>query len=69
MLLFKKEKQVIEYILKHLDLVEDSLKTGIKTIESDKTITNNYVDDHLRIGLDSLKELKEEGHSVKHLRF
>ena len=33
MLLFKKEKQVIEYILKHLDLVEDSLKTGIKTIE------------------------------------
>ncbi len=34
MLLFKKEKQVIEYILKHLDLVEDSLKTGIKTIEN-----------------------------------
>ena len=33
MLLFKKEKQVIEFILKHLDLVEDSLKTGIKTIE------------------------------------
>ena len=34
MLLFKKEKQVIEYILKHLDLVEDSLKTGIKTIDN-----------------------------------
>ena len=33
MLLFKKEKQVIEYILKHLDLVVESLKTGIKTIE------------------------------------
>ena len=32
-MLFKKEKEVIEYILKHLDLVEDSLKTGIKTIE------------------------------------
>jgi predicted phosphate transport protein (TIGR00153 family) len=30
---FKKEKEVIEYILKHLGLVEDSLKTGIKTIE------------------------------------
>ncbi len=33
MLLFKKEKQVIELILRHLELVEDSLKTGIKTIE------------------------------------
>jgi hypothetical protein len=32
-LLFKKEKEVIELILKHLDLVEDSLKTGIQTIE------------------------------------
>ncbi|MBW2428615.1 MAG: DUF47 domain-containing protein [Deltaproteobacteria bacterium] len=40
MLLFKKEKQVIEYILKHLDLVEDSLKTGIKTIE-------NYLEDNI----------------------
>jgi AMP nucleosidase len=45
------------------------ISTGVKTIESDKTVTNNYVDDHLRIGLDSLKELMEEGHSVKHLRF
>jgi AMP nucleosidase len=52
-------------------LVSDQpmISAGIKTIESDKTVTNNYVDDHLRIGLDSLKELKEEGHSVKHLRF
>jgi len=39
MLLFKKEKQVIEFILKHLDLVEDSLKTGIETIE--KYLENN----------------------------
>ena len=52
-------------------LVSDQpmISAGIKTIESDITVTNNYVDDHLRIGLDSLKELKEEGHSVKHLRF
>ncbi len=33
MLLFKKEKKVIEHILKHLDLVEETLKTGIRTIE------------------------------------
>ncbi|MGD8258725.1 MAG: DUF47 family protein [Desulfobacterales bacterium] len=34
MMLFKKEKEVIELILKHLDSAEESLKTGIKTIES-----------------------------------
>jgi predicted phosphate transport protein (TIGR00153 family) len=32
-LLFKKEKEVIELILKHLDAVEESLQSGIKTIE------------------------------------
>ena len=37
---FKKEKEVIELILKHLDLVEDSIKTGIRTIEF-------YLDDNI----------------------
>jgi len=37
---FKKEKEVIELILKHLGLVEDSIKTGIRTIEF-------YLDDNI----------------------
>jgi len=37
---FKKEKEVIELVLKHLELVEDSLKTGIRTIEF-------YLDDNI----------------------
>ena len=37
---FKKEKEVIELILKHLDLVEDSIKTGLRTIEL-------YLDDNI----------------------
>jgi hypothetical protein len=37
---FKKEKEVIELILKHLELVEDSIKTGIRTIEL-------YLDDNI----------------------
>jgi AMP nucleosidase len=45
------------------------IQTGIKTEESDQRITGQYVDDHLHIGIDALKELKEDGHSVKHLRF
>ena len=34
MILFKKEKEVIELILKHLDLAVSSLKTGLETIET-----------------------------------
>ena len=40
MIFFKKEKEVIELILKHLNLVEDTLKTGIRTIEV-------YLDDNI----------------------
>lgn len=52
-------------------LVSDQpmISSGIKTQESDNSVTNKFVDEHLLIGIDSLKELKEEGHSVKHLRF
>ncbi len=52
-------------------LVSDQpmISSGIKTQESDNSVTDKFVDEHLLIGIDSLKELKEEGHSVKHLRF
>ena len=33
MILFKKEKEVVELILKHLDVIEDVIKSGLKTIE------------------------------------
>lgn len=52
-------------------LVSDQpmISSGIKTQESDNTVTLKYVDEHLLIGIDALKELKAGGHSVKHLRF
>ena len=52
-------------------LVSDQPMTpsGIKTTESDKNVTQNYLDMHLRIGIDSLKELINNGQTVKHLRF
>ena len=40
MALFKKEKEVIELILKHLNLIVESLKSGLKTIEF-------YLDDNI----------------------
>lgn len=52
-------------------LVSDQpmISTGIKTRESDKLVTNLFVEDHIKIGIESLKELKNYGQSVKHLRF
>jgi len=42
---------------------------GIKTAESDKTVDAKYVSDHIRIGIDSLKQLINKGLTVKHLQF
>ncbi len=42
---------------------------GVKTIESDLAVSKNYVDNHIRIGIDSLKQLINNGHTVKHLKF
>lgn len=52
-------------------LVSDQpmISAGVKTSESDKVVTQNYVDEHLKIGIDSLNELINNGLTVKHLRF
>jgi AMP nucleosidase len=42
---------------------------GIKTARSDKKVTREFLDMHLRIGIDALKELINNGLTVKHLRF
>ncbi|HUQ65621.1 MAG TPA: AMP nucleosidase [Flavitalea sp.] len=42
---------------------------GVKTEESDRIITDKYVETHIRIGIDSLKQLINDGMTVRHLRF
>jgi AMP nucleosidase len=42
---------------------------GVKTENSDLKVTENFVHDHLKIGIESLQELQNKGVSVKHLRF
>jgi AMP nucleosidase len=42
---------------------------GIKTSESDKKVTQDFAGLHLRIGIDSLKEIINDGLTVKHLHF
>lgn len=52
-------------------LVSDNpmIPEGVKTEESDKKVTQDYVDAHLDIGIDALRELRDSGDSVKHLKF
>lgn len=45
------------------------ISSGIKTEASDSRVTNDFVETHLRIGIESLREIKDNGVSVKHLRF
>ena len=52
-------------------LVSDQPMTpeGVKTAESDRRIDAKFVDDHIRIGIASLKQLINRGVTVKHLHF
>src|SRR5215210_1409272 len=52
-------------------LVSDQpmIPEGVKTEESDKKITELFVERHIRIGIDSLKQLINGGSTVRHLRF
>lgn len=52
-------------------LVSDQPMTpeGVKTAESDARVTKEYVELHLKIAIDSLKQLINNGHTVRHLKF
>lgn len=52
-------------------LVSDQpmISAGVKTDKSDRIVTQKFVESHVRIGIDSLIELRDQGESVKHLRF
>jgi len=42
---------------------------GVKTDKSDVTVTKSYVETHIKIGIDALKQLINNGLTVKHLKF
>jgi len=42
---------------------------GVKTEERDQEVTVRFAETHLKIGIDSVKEIRDQRRSVKHLRF
>jgi AMP nucleosidase len=52
-------------------LVSDQpmIPEGVKTEASDLVVTANYVENHIKVGIEALKLIRRHGKSVKHLRF
>jgi AMP nucleosidase len=52
-------------------LVSDQpmISSGIKTESSDHSVTQKFAEHHLKIGIDALLQLKNNGLTIKHLRF
>jgi AMP nucleosidase len=42
---------------------------GVKTEKSDRLVTESFVKEHVEIGINSLLEIKNNGTSVRHLKF
>jgi hypothetical protein len=42
---------------------------GVKTEASDQVVTANYVERHIKIGIEALRLVRRRSRSVKHLRF
>jgi AMP nucleosidase len=52
-------------------LVSDQpmIPEGVKTAESDVKVSATFVNNHINIGIDSLKQIMNNAQTVKHLRF
>ena len=52
-------------------LVSDQpmIPEGVKTEESDKLVTQQFVEDHVNIGIDALQMLIDKKKTVKHLKY
>lgn len=52
-------------------LVSDQpmIPEGVKTSKGDEKVTKSFSETHLKIGIDSLKQLINDGLTVKHLKF
>jgi AMP nucleosidase len=52
-------------------LVSDTpmIPEGVKTEAADAQVTSQYVDMHIKIGMESLRQIMNNGKTIKHLRF
>jgi len=51
------------------DVYKRQIADGVKTEKSDEKVSENFVSNHISIGIQALLEIKSNGTSVKHLKF
>ena len=44
-------------------------ENGVKTRESDKKVTQSFVEEHVLLGIDSLRQMIEKKKTIRHIRF
>jgi AMP nucleosidase len=42
---------------------------GVKTEEFDKSVTEKYVDLHLKLGIESMTDIGDKGEQIRHFRY
>jgi AMP nucleosidase len=42
---------------------------GVKTEESDKKVTQNFVELHLQLGIEAMTEIGSKGEKIKHFQY
>ena len=52
-------------------LVSDQpmIASGVKTQKIDENVNKKYIEQHIQIGFESLMEIKNNGESIKHLKY
>ena len=52
-------------------LVSDTPMTpeGVKTQKSDKVVTKKFVEMHLQIGIESMRDIGDQGETIKHFSY
>ena len=73
--IWEHDEEFKEYLKKTramaVDMVSDQpmIPEGVKTDKSDNLVTQNYVTEHVEIGIASLRMIIDEKKTVKHLKF
>ena len=44
-------------------------ESGVKTMESDRQVTKQYVGEHVILGIEALKQIINERKTIQHIRF
>lgn len=45
------------------------IESGVKTVESDREVTQKYVEEHVQLGINALHQIIDDKKTIRHIRF